>query len=209
MKVHCAASSTFLFFNERPENNCFSSVLKRYQKTKAGLNSATQKVTPAFQTIGSSFKTKLGEMRWAWIIHSLGTHAVSATELSKTRNIILKKNNCHNRNSNMFKSVEGKLGSTYSTVTVTIEAEPSLFYVQHVQSALLNLLEEQNEGFEKWIWRRLVGWHRRHANKQHHAQYHKSGTVDRRKALKHEDQTNFIAYLFRIWLEHLIFIHYS
>ena len=35
----------------------------RYQKTTAGLKSATQKITPAFSTLGGTMKSSLGSFR--------------------------------------------------------------------------------------------------------------------------------------------------
>ena len=37
--------------------------LKRYQRTTAGLKSATQAVTPAFQSIGGTMKNSLSNLR--------------------------------------------------------------------------------------------------------------------------------------------------
>lgn len=45
----------------------FLNFFKSYQKTSAGLKTATQKITPAFSTFGGTMKNSLGSLRYFFV----------------------------------------------------------------------------------------------------------------------------------------------
>ncbi|RNA32984.1 tumor D54-like isoform X4 [Brachionus plicatilis] len=57
-----------------------------YQKTSAGFKSATQKITPAFQTLGGTMKSSLGSLRNASLFKSFETGIGSTFNGSKLKN---------------------------------------------------------------------------------------------------------------------------
>lgn len=62
-----------------------------YQKTSAGFKSATQKITPAFQTLGGTMKSSLGSLRNASLFKSFETGFGSTFNGVKIKKLINKK----------------------------------------------------------------------------------------------------------------------